>query len=130
MRHEDLYLVDIIEAAAQIDQFLHHCDAQRFTSDDLNQSAVVWKLIVIGEASIKLAPDTKNRFSDIPWERIKGFRNRLVHGYFTLKWEEVWRVASVEVPRLREQAERILATDYPETYRKLLERQNQKPNFE
>lgn len=127
-RREDLYLVDIIESAARIAQFLHGCDFQQFAKDSMNQSAVVWQLIVIGEASIKLAPEIKILFGGVPWERIKGFRNRLVHGYFDLRWEEVWRVASREVPLLRAQAEQILANHYPETYRRLIERQSQEPN--
>lgn len=119
-RREDLYLVDIIEAAAEISNFITNCSAQSFATDNLNQSAVVWKLIIIGEASMKLAPEIKGRFVDIPWERIKGFRNRLVHGYFSLSWEEVWRVAAQDVPYLKEQSLKILDDQFPDTYKKLM----------
>lgn len=59
---------------------------------------------------------------DVPIAQVGGFRNRLVHGYFSVDLEIVWEVASVHTPSLALAAERALADLFPETYRRLQER--------
>jgi uncharacterized protein with HEPN domain len=89
MRTDDLYLVDLIESCEGIESFCRGKALGDFARDDQIRSAVLWKLVVIGEASLKLSPATRDRFVNTPWEQVRGFRNRMVHGYFTLDWPQV-----------------------------------------
>ena len=100
MRTDDLYLVDLLEAADAIARIVDQYDYPAFARDDVVRSAVLWKLYTISEASTKLAPRTRARFVDVAWDRIRGLRNRMAHGYFTLKWDEVWEIATESVPAL------------------------------
>jgi uncharacterized protein with HEPN domain len=74
---------------------------------------VVHELTIIGEAVAQLPADLRQRHVHIPWTDIKGFRNIIVHHYFGIDWEEVWRSASVRVPVLRTQIAEVLRSESP-----------------
>ena len=113
MRHDGLYLNDIVEAADRIAEFIAGIDAQGFQNSELVRSAVVQKLGVIGEAAAHVSEELITRYPEIPWPQIVAFRNILVHAYFGIDWEVVWRVATNRCPELRAQVARILAAEFP-----------------
>lgn len=113
MRHDGLYLNDIIEAADRIAEFIAGVDPQGFQDSELVRSAVVQKLGLIGEAAAHVSEELRARYSDVPWPQIVAFRDILVHAYFGIDWEVVWRVATNRCPELRTQAAHILATEFP-----------------
>ncbi len=75
------------------------------------RSAVVQKLAIIGEAAARLSEETRNRYPAIPWPRIVAFRNILIHTYFGIDWDEVWRAARNRCPVLSAQVAEILAQE-------------------
>ena len=102
MRPEQLYLRDIIEAADAIDRFCSSVDENEFLQDELRQSAVLQKLIVIGEAASRLPQKFRKQYNQFEWEDIIGFRNIAVHEYFAVLWQIVWNTALQDVPILRQ----------------------------
>lgn len=116
MRHERLYLSDIVEAADDIARFIEGIEPEAFHSSDLLRSAVVHKLSVIGEAAARLPGEFTGRYPEIPWSQIVGFRNVLIHAYFGIDWDIVWESAKRRCPLLREQVLLILlvSPDQPE----------------
>lgn len=111
MRHEDLYLSDIVEAADHIAEFIAETDLQAFEKSELLRSAVVQKLAIIGEAAGRVSAELKARHPEVPWPQITAFRNILVHAYFGLDWDVVWRAAENRCPILREQIAGILSSE-------------------
>jgi uncharacterized protein with HEPN domain len=111
MRHEVLYLTDIVEAADAIGRFIEGVCRKDFVTSELRRSAVLQKLIVIGEAAAHLSPGFRERHPDIEWSDIVGFRNIAVHEYFGVSWPIVWVTATQDVPRLRERVATILSTE-------------------
>lgn len=87
---------------------------QSSTRTDLHRGAVVRKLATIGEAAGRLPDELRRRYSTIPWEKIIAFRNILVHAYFGIQWDIVWRAATEEVPALRKQIAAILWAEFDE----------------
>lgn len=75
-------------------------------------SAVLQKLMVIGEAAARLSKEFIQRFPEVPWLDIIGFRNIAVHEYFAIRWDIVWVAATEEVPVLKEQIEKILKEEF------------------
>ena len=114
MRRERLFLEDILAAADAIAEFTQGQSAESLMGNRLVRSAVVHQLTVIGEAVAHLSADLRARHSQIPWADIKGFRNIIVHNYFGIDWEEVWRSATVRVPVLRSQVAEIVREEFPE----------------
>jgi uncharacterized protein with HEPN domain len=111
MRHESLYLTDIVEAADHISEFIAGTDFQAFQKSELLRSAVVQKLAIIGEAAARVSEELMTRHPHVPWPQIIAFRNILVHAYFGIDWEIVWRAARNRCPALREQIAAILAAE-------------------
>ncbi len=114
MRHESLYLTDIVEAADDIARFLVGIEGQVFRESDLLRSAVVHKLSVIGEAAARLSNELKDQNPQVQWAQIIGFRNILIHAYFGIDWDVVWGAAKERCPILRGQVAQILAAESSE----------------
>jgi uncharacterized protein with HEPN domain len=112
MRPEELYLTDIIEAADAIQRFLKDVDQNAFLQNELLQSAVLQKLMIIGEAASRLSKEFRDKHSEIEWEDIVGFRNIAIHAYFAVEWSIVWVAATQEAPELRRKIADILAKEY------------------
>lgn len=112
MRPEELYLTDIVEAADAVQRFIEGIQREDFFDDELRQSAVLQKLIVIGEAAARLPVQFRERHPEIEWADIVGFRNIAVHEYFAVSWTIVWVTATQDVPDLRRKVARILAEEY------------------
>ena len=108
MRPEILYLLDIIDAADTIGRFCAAISQDEFLRDELRQSAVLQKLIVIGEATSHLSKKFQEAHPDVEWPDIIGFRNIAVHEYFAILWEVVWTTARHDVPVLRAEIAVIL----------------------
>jgi len=109
MRDPKERLRDILEAIAAIERHLNR-DRAAFERDDLLQTWFVRHLQIIGEAARTLPDEVRALASDIPWTKIIGMRNVLVHGYFEIDTDIVWEAASRDVPSLKPAVERLLGT--------------------
>ena len=114
MRPEILYLTDMVEAADAIARFLAEIEKSTFLDDELRRSAVLQKLIVIGEAASRLSDEFRAQHPEIKWKGAMGLRNIGVHEYFGVNWEIVWDTVNQDIPIMREQIAAILAADYPD----------------
>jgi uncharacterized protein with HEPN domain len=114
MRRERLFLEDIVSAADAIAEFLQGQTRETFEANRMLRSAVVHQLMIIGEAVAHLSAELRARHPRIPWADLKGFRNIVVHNYFGIDWEEVWRAAARDVPVLRAEIAAILQAEFPE----------------
>lgn len=112
MRPEKLYLVDIVEAADAIGAILSGVSRGAFLESDTLRSAVLLKLINIGEAAARLPDGFRKRHADTPWPDIVAFRNIAVHEYFAVDWPIVWVAATKDAPALRERISRLLKDEY------------------
>ena len=112
MRPEELYLTDIIDAADAIQRFVKDVDREDFLDDEMRQSAILQKLIVIGEAASRLPDGFTQAHAEIVWSDIVGFRNIAVHEYFSVNWSIVWVAATQDAAQLREEVAAILAREY------------------
>jgi uncharacterized protein with HEPN domain len=74
----------------------------------LIQDAVVRNFEVIGEAANRLSPSVRNA-TGAPWAKVIAFRNRLVHGYWSIDLQLVWDVIERDLPLLKGEVTRLLA---------------------
>ena len=80
----------------------------------LQQYAVLKAIEIIGEAAAHISAETKRTHDDLPWADIIGMRNRLVHGYFDVDIERVWRTVQDDLPRLISQIGPLVPRDTEE----------------
>lgn len=110
MRPHELYLRGIIEAAEAIERFIAGLSKAEFERDELRQSAVIQKLTVIGEAVARLPDSLRNKYPNVPWKAIVGFRNVVVHAYFSVDMDIVWDTATGDVPDLHDKVMAIFGS--------------------
>lgn len=82
-------------------------ETSRLLTDRKTRDAVVFNLAVIGEAVKTVSEDLRSTHPDIPWRRIAGMRDRLIHGYFAINDVLVAEVVDRELPKLRAQISEI-----------------------
>jgi uncharacterized protein with HEPN domain len=113
MRPERLYLNDIVESADAVARFVAGKTRESFEGDDLFRSAVLHKLMLIGEAAARLPAEFKTRHAEVPWADVVAFRNIAVHEYFAVDWIIVWNAATSDAPKLRQFVAAILEREFP-----------------
>lgn len=98
------YLQHILDAIDRATTYVADMDVQTFEADTRTQDAVLHSLQVIGEAANKIrsaAPEFAAQHPDVPWDLMYGMRNRIVHDYFEIDLEVVWRTVKQDLPSLR-----------------------------
>ena len=80
--------------------FIAGSSLEAFQDDEKTRSAVLYQLLVIGEATKRLSGEFRNAHSAIKWTSIAGMRDHLIHAYDSVDWEEVWNTATKDVPHL------------------------------
>lgn len=114
MRDDRQYLSDIVEAAELIDQSIKSSTFDEFLRDQVLQRSVLFNFTIIGEAANKVSLRRKESYPEIEWSSLVGFRNIIVHAYFSLNLETVWKAATRRVLPLAEQIRAILRLDFRE----------------
>ena len=107
MRNYTIYLRDILNAIASINEFVKKHNFESFKKDDLVSSAVVIKFEIIGEAAKNIPVSVRNRYPDIPWKEMAGMRDRLIHSYFGIKYELVWNTIKTVFPAIKPAIKKI-----------------------
>lgn len=98
-----LFIEDILESIEKIETYIRNMDFENFKKDDRTIDAVVRNLGVIGEAARNVKIEIKNKYSNVPWQDIIDFRNRITHAYFTLSLPIVWHILKQELPPLKKE---------------------------
>jgi uncharacterized protein with HEPN domain len=101
VRDYSIYLKDILSAIESIEAFSAGMDYDIFVADDKTMSAVIRKLEIIGEAVKQLPEDIRIRHSNVPWKRIAGMRDKLIHFYFGVEPQLVWQTIHNRLPALK-----------------------------
>lgn len=107
MRDDRLRFSDMYEAITKIEKYTS-AGKQSLSGDELVQVWVVHNLQILGEAARGVSQDSQEKYSRIPWGKIIGFRNILVHHYFAINSDELWAVVEVNLPPLKTELEKIL----------------------
>ena len=108
MRDMKLYLQDILEAMAAIESFVGDMDIEALRNNDMISSAVIRKFEVIGEATKNVSEDITKKYPVVPWKKMAGMRDRLIHSYFGIKYDLVWRTIKEDIPRIKPLIQNIL----------------------
>ncbi len=106
MKADAPYLKHIVDALTRIEEFTVGMEQEKFSADVKTQDAVIREFTVVGEAAKRISGKLKQEHPDIPWRRLAGVRNVLVHEYFEVDLEEVWNLVT-KVPQLRKTIEKV-----------------------
>jgi uncharacterized protein with HEPN domain len=96
-----LRVQDIIDSLDRVSNYLSGMNSEMFEQDHRTRDAVVWNLAVIGEAARLVPVEIQEENPNIPWAKMRGMRNVLMHEYFGIDDGIVWETATRDLPRIR-----------------------------
>ena len=103
------YLRDILQAADDILAFVEGMDFPTFYADRRTNLAVVRALEIIGEAARHVPASMRRRHPQVPWQDMVDMRNKLIHEYFGVDMEVLWRTVQEDLPPLADAIRGMLA---------------------
>jgi uncharacterized protein with HEPN domain len=101
-RDVQVCVADILESIGRIEQYTKGGSRDDFMANVQAQDAVLRRLEIIGEAVKRIGDDVRSKYPAIPWKEIAGMRDVLIHAYFGVKLEQVWKVIEEDLPPLKE----------------------------
>ena len=109
MPRDLLLLEEMIEAAAQAVALVYDVDVAELSADRMRRDALLWNFAVLGEAATQLSDELRERFPEVPWRQPARFRNRIIHGYWSIDLDVVHTTAREQLPGFAADLRRVHA---------------------
>ena len=98
----------ILDACNKVLLATENYDEEKFVNNFIITAAAYSFQIIIGEASIYIAKDFKNRHPEFDWDLMRGMRNIIVDEYFGVDNHKVWDTVTNDIPKLKTDCENAL----------------------
>ena len=110
MRYDNylIYLEDMLEAMNKIERYIKDVDYEKFIQDEMMVDAVLNNVTIIGEAGTNIPEHVRGKYQEVPWKRIIGLRNIVVHKYFGVDLEIIWKIINENLPDTKPLIEKML----------------------
>ncbi len=103
MGKDEIYVRHILDSIREITGFLAGKKYEDFLQDKLLQNGILRGLEIVGEAAKKLSEAFRAKHPMIPWKQVVGMRDKLIHDYFDVDLEVVWKTATEDILQLRDE---------------------------
>ena len=111
LKADIIRLRHMVDATNQALTFVAEKSRSELETDQLLTLALVKLIEIFGEAASKITRDAKSQSQEIPWADIIAMRNRLIHGYFDVNLDIIWRTVNEEMPPIARQIENLLSSN-------------------
>lgn len=108
MKDNRVYLRHMLDAVTRIEDYTRGLGQEGFMKSPLVQAGVVRELEIIGEAAKRIDDGFRAKYPEIPWKRMTGARDKLIHQYFGVDLQVIWDTVESALPDLKTKIERIL----------------------
>lgn len=102
------FLLHILECIGYIEYDVHNISKEEFLDSVTIQDAVNRRLEIIGEATKNIPENIRNHYKSIPWKKLAGMRDILIHNYFGVDLDMVWGIVKDDLPDLKNKIKVIL----------------------
>ncbi|MCD6384659.1 DUF86 domain-containing protein [Candidatus Sumerlaeota bacterium] len=96
-----MFVEDVLDAMEKIERYIKGLSYETFTKSEMIVDAVIRNLEIIGEASRNLPENVRRKYPDIPWKRIIGLRNIVIHEYFGIDLSIIWEIITRNLPETK-----------------------------
>ena len=97
-----------MDAVNDIESFVDDMTYEEFIKDRKTLNAVVRSIEIIGEASKNIPETMKTKYKVLPWKQMAGMRDKLIHAYFGIDTETLWKAVKENIPPLKKAIQKIL----------------------
>lgn len=101
----------MLDAARKAVELTRGCSREDLDKDEKLTLALLRLLEITGEAAKGISGKLRRNYPDIPWLQITGTRDRLIHGYYDVDLNIIWRIVSDDIPSLTTALEKILQNE-------------------
>jgi len=110
MRKRDYrdYLKDIIDSINDIESFTENMTFEDFAKDKKTINAVIRSIEVIGEATKNIPKTIRDKYPTIPWKKMTGIRDKMIHEYFGVDTKILWKTIKKDIPPLKSLVQKVL----------------------
>jgi len=102
MWRDPAWLLDMLHASQKCLEYVSGMPEDKFQTSQRDQDAVLRQLTIVGEAVKRVSLEFRSQHPEVPWKKIAGFRDVVVHDYFNVDIKEVWRILQEDLPALVE----------------------------
>ncbi len=107
-RSLELFVSDILENIEDVEDFSKNLTKIKLENNKLKQNAIIRSLEVIGEAVKNIPNSFREKYPQVEWKKIAGFRDIIIHAYFKVDLDITWDVIKKDLPKLKKQIKIIL----------------------
>ena len=107
-RDSSVFLQDILQAIVKIERYTDGLSYEEFTVNDMAIDAVIRNFEIIGEAASHVPEAVRQRNAAIPWDKMKAMRNIMIHEYFGVDLETVWKTVKMSLPALKQEIAELI----------------------
>ena len=106
-KNNKLYINDIIQAIHKIEKYTKVLNYSKFARDEKTIDAVIRNLSIIGEAANNIPAEIRKKYPLVPWRQTSSMRNKVIHEYFGINKEIIWKTVTEDIPLLKKEINKI-----------------------
>ena len=106
-RDDTVYLLHILDAIGLIEEYTKGMSENEFLSHSMAHDAVVRQIEIIGETATNVSDEFRKKHPMLPWGKMIGIRNKIVHEYFNVNYAIVWDTIKDDLPNLKDLSKRL-----------------------
>lgn len=104
------FLKDIENSLSKILKYTNGISYDEFVNSEITKDAVERNFEIIGEAVKNLSEDFRKQYPDIPFKQVAGMRDKLIHDYFGIDYEILWKTIQDKIPQFKIEIKKLIKT--------------------
>lgn len=102
-----LFIEEISESIRLITEYIGDISKENLDKNQGLKDSIVRRLEIIGEATKNIPDDFREKYSEVPWKKIAGLRDVIIHTYFNIDLDIIWDIVKNDLPNLKKEIEKI-----------------------